>query len=28
MDPFQAAEELTSNILNISLRNYKEHNKS
>ena len=28
MDPFQAAEELTSNILNISLRNYKEHNKT
>ncbi|MGI0050427.1 MAG: hypothetical protein ACRD8K_01705 [Nitrososphaeraceae archaeon] len=28
MDPFQAAEELTSNLLNISLRNYKEHNKT
>ena len=28
MDPFQAAEELTSNILKISLRNYKEHNKT
>ena len=28
MDPFQAAEELTSNILNNSLSNYKEHNKS
>ena len=28
MDPFQAAEELTSNLLKISLRNYKEHNKT
>lgn len=28
MDPFQAAEELTSNLLNISLGNYKEHNKT
>jgi LAO/AO transport system kinase len=26
MDPFQAAEELTSNLLKISLRNCKEHN--
>ncbi len=28
MDPFQAAEELTSNLLKISLRNCKEHNKT
>ena len=28
MDPFQAAEELTSNLLNDSFHNYKEHNKT
>jgi len=28
MDPFQAAEELTSNLLNNSFSNYKEHNKT
>ena len=28
MNPFQAAEELTSNLLNNSFSNYKEHNKT
>ena len=28
MDPFQAAEELTSNLLNNSFSKYKEHNKT
>jgi hypothetical protein len=28
MDPFQAAEELTSNLLNSSFSKYQEHNKT
>jgi LAO/AO transport system kinase len=28
MDPFQAAEELTSNLLNISFSKYQEHNQT